>query len=237
MNNVPTYLDPGSLGGWVRVAQEAMYQHQLSGALPEGRLHLKPTGAHEGAWLHYVKGLQGIWGIDIDGGMGPEFRQTYREVVGIDLLAPRHAPGAATLVFSPRATGHPLWFKNHPGTPAQPTMVEFHRLCERTWGGDGSNITEAGYQAMDRVIKYSLEKKGRIILISTGYEHSELREWQSRWCHTLDLSWDDETSGLPIEIEFNQDHVTYDAWLALAGCLDQHITVVCSREHQQTMQR
>lgn len=98
-SKLPKFLDPDSMGGWVHLAQERMAKlhqaKQLPGKVPE------ITGVHSNLWLSYVKGLQGIWHIDMDGGMGPEFRSTFCEEIGTPLFTEDMQVTAATIVFSP----------------------------------------------------------------------------------------------------------------------------------------
>ena len=156
---IPEYLDPGSIGGWVREVQETMYRakeaHVLPGKVPQ------QTGVHVGHWVDYIRGLQLIWNIDNDGGMGPQFRKTYAtELEGkFPLFHEMDAPQAPTLVVSPEST---KWILPTERMGSESESINFETISGLKYHArTGGNGYELESHSLDRLMGFVHRKETR----------------------------------------------------------------------------
>ena len=93
---LPHFLDRYSFGAAVLAAQKHLRA-----------LHLVPyelplTGVHDDDWLQAVRSLQTKWKISADGGMGPEFRDTFWEKTD-QIFAESYLIPGPTVWYGPNA--------------------------------------------------------------------------------------------------------------------------------------
>ncbi len=228
--NIPEYLDPESMGGWVFSAQEQMVRSAEMLALQASPP--APTGVHTGSSLTFVQNVQGVWGIDTDGGMGPGFRNEYQTRTGHLLLNPagNGRPQAPTIAIGPNDKHGAMWIPGRDNAPVadqrQLTITTFGDQHRPSMSG-GNGTTYLTPEHMDRLkeeVQAIQKVNGQVLLIIDKHvNRSSPSDWQSRWGYGKDKP--------PIPIDFMSRSVPSPIeWLKLIHVTKVPLLVVMSEK-------
>lgn len=197
---IPKYLDPNSMGGRVLDAQQQMLTDIVQRRLPGEAM--RPTGVHAGNWSDFVLGLQLIWNIDADRGMGPQFRERYLKETGHDLLDPHgiNMNDAPTIVYKPdQEFGQ--WIDGSQNIHGEQNKIleTVHIDYRNNHGGDGGvSITDDSYDQIDALVGKHAETKPTILVI--GNHGTRVKLVYHAWKGKVEDAWNGSVTCLTKKI-------------------------------------